>query len=376
MSLPRLYESDATSFGTKGLGAFQPTMCMVTEEINGEYELEMDITMDDPMFKYLQIGRIILAPHDANKDWQPFEIYSIENRLDGVAHVNAWHYNYVWDKYIIKPIPEQTRTVSDIASAIPSYVAGGFDASYFPNLIGGGGKINSAVFGTTEPMSFRKLIMKMIEVYDAEVIWGYILGASYTGAIAPYNTCYLVSQRGSNSDLVFRYGSNLVSMQREQTAEDVFTAIYPYWTGPGTNYSGDITVTLPEEILYVTSLSNYYRSRKLIIPLDLSDEFETQPTVTQLRNKAQAWLSANSPFSIPENIDVSVLQMDEEGMDSVATLVLGDTLTVAYYEMNIRVSARITKTVYNVLLDRYDSLSIGTAKNMNTAIKKVVGKIK
>ena len=41
---------------------------------------------------------------------------------------------------------------------------------------------------------------------------------------------------------------------------------------------------------------------------------------------------------------------------------LCDTLTVQYTKLGIRNTAKIVKTVYNVLLERYDSLTIGETK--------------
>ena len=173
----------------------------------------------------------------------------------------------------------------------------------------------------------------------------------------------------------WKYGTNIISMRREQTIEDdVFNAVYPWWKGEISGGSGETTVTLPEGILYRSSLSKNFGTVRLVHPLDLSKEFETQPSVVELRNKAQNWLYANAPTVIPENIDISVLQMDEEEKSSIAKLNLCDTLRIAYPEMGVNVSAKVTKVVFNVLLDRYDSISVGTTgKNMNRAIKKVVG---
>lgn len=368
MSYPILFKntelSESSPFQTRGLAVLQPLACVVTEERNGEYELEMDVNSESAGFYDLRIGRIIYAPHDSNGDWQPFEIYAISNQLNGIAYVNAWHVSYRLNKVIIKPFSLTSATPSDAISAINSNIAGttNIPFSIASNLT------SSNAFSVESPKTLREVLGgskgSMLDVWGGEWKWD-------------KKTCSLLSARGKDSGISLRYGTNITSMTREQSSEEIYTAVYPFWKGTekdADNNDVDVYVDLPEGILYKSDLSTYYSTMRLTISLDMSQEFETQPTTTELRAAAQAWLNANAKTAIPEDIDVSFLQMDENGKAAVNELSLCDTLTVSYPMMGVNVSAKVTKVVYNVLLDRYDSISIGTnSKNMNTAIKKVVG---
>ena len=57
-----LHESTEMSFTTNGLGALSDAItCEVTEERNGEFELEMEYPVTGIRYKELQLRRIILS---------------------------------------------------------------------------------------------------------------------------------------------------------------------------------------------------------------------------------------------------------------------------------------------------------------------------
>ena len=74
---PILFKTGETEFATNGLGRLGPIKCTVTEERNGQFELEMDIDVQDKHYKDIAEGRIIYAIHDDTKRPQPFDIYKI-----------------------------------------------------------------------------------------------------------------------------------------------------------------------------------------------------------------------------------------------------------------------------------------------------------
>ena len=46
-------------------------------------------------------------------------------------------------------------------------------------------------------------------------------------------------------------------------------------------------------------------------------------------------------------------------VDKVTTLALGDTVTVRFPLLNLVTKEKVVKAVYNVLLERYDSITVG-----------------
>ena len=67
---PILYPESETNFTTNGLGRLNPLMCHVTKERNGQYDLEMDIRIDDRHYADLKEYRIIYAPEE--RRWEDF----------------------------------------------------------------------------------------------------------------------------------------------------------------------------------------------------------------------------------------------------------------------------------------------------------------
>ena len=76
--IPILFKSDATDFTTNGIGRLTDAIrCTVTEERNGQYELEMQYPMDGQYYSEIRTSSIIAAvPYDGAKI-QAFQVYKI-----------------------------------------------------------------------------------------------------------------------------------------------------------------------------------------------------------------------------------------------------------------------------------------------------------
>lgn len=103
-----------------------------------------------------------------------------------------------------------------------------------------------------------------------------------------------------------------------------------------------------------------------IIPLDLSGEFENQPSADQLRERAEKYVEDNN-IGVP-TVSITVafqpLEQTEEYKD-IALLEkvnLCDTVTVEYPTLGVSATAKCVKTVYDVLKGKYTSIDLGDAK--------------
>ena len=94
--IPRLYESTETAFSTFGICPLgEATSCIVTEERNGQYVLEMEYPTDGTFFEELKVDRIILSQaHENDTQAQPFRIESISGDMGGIVTINAVHISY------------------------------------------------------------------------------------------------------------------------------------------------------------------------------------------------------------------------------------------------------------------------------------------
>lgn len=87
-----IHEKTAKTFDTFGLGALVPSHCVVEEELNGAYELEMKHPYDEGgKWKRIERGRIIYA--SASRGKQPFRIYYVKPSMKEIS-VNARHIFY------------------------------------------------------------------------------------------------------------------------------------------------------------------------------------------------------------------------------------------------------------------------------------------
>ena len=112
---PILFPSNETAFTSNGLGRLDPISCTVTEERNGQYELEMLVSIDDRHYSDIEEGRLLLARHDDTPDTQPFEIYYISRPLNGQVMVLAHHISYRTATITVMPFEASSITAALLA---------------------------------------------------------------------------------------------------------------------------------------------------------------------------------------------------------------------------------------------------------------------
>ena len=136
-------------------------------------------------------------------------------------------------------------------------------------------------------------------------------------------------------------------------AEDVPQIRVTYYDQNGTYVEGTVQ----------TATNSYSYNR--IIVLDATQDFNSTPTQAQLNTYASTYLTNNPPTpSVSVDVEFVPLWQTEEykefyGLEHVG---LCDTVEVIYPPLNIDVKAKVVRTVYNVLADRYDELTISTIK--------------
>lgn len=180
------------------------------------------------------------------------------------------------------------------------------------------------------------------------------------------------SRRGSDTGVVIRYGRDLTDVKKTSTTENLWTGIVPYWTG--LVGEAQVTVTLPEGAVYVATADSY--DNRMVIPVDFSSAFQSQPTEEQLRARAQSYVAANAETGIPASIDVSFVALwQTEEYKNVAPmqhLKLCDTVSVVHRALGVENQAKIVSVTYNVLLDRYDKMTIGEIRATLTDTIKAI----
>lgn len=342
--IPLLFEANATTFDSNGIGALADAVsCIVTEERNGMFELEMQYPVVGLHYAEIALSCIILAIPGDGSTRQPFRIYKITKPLNGIVTVYAQHISYQLSH--IPCMPFSANSAGLAMSGFKINAAESCPFEFWTDVTTAGD------YAHTVPVSIRSRLGgvegSILDIYGGEYEWdGY--------------TVKLHAARGVDNGVTLRYGKNITDLTQEESIASTITGVCPYWTG-----TDGITVTLPEKVLSAESAANFPYPRT--VPLDLSGEFEEKPTVEELRAKAQAYISKNS-IGVPTiSLDVSFVALwqteDYKDIAPLERVRLCDTVTVLFEKLGVSAKAKVITTVYNVLLDRYDSIQLGDAKS-------------
>jgi len=342
--IPVLFSADATDFGSNGIGALSDAIsCVVTEERNGEYTLEMEYPVDGQHYGQISNDCIIVAHCGDYRGKQAFQIYKISRPISGRVTISANHISYR-----LSLIPCSPFTASNVSSALAGFSTHATVASSFVYYTD---KTTSAMYVQSVPASIRSRLGgtegSILDVYGGEYEfdnWRVNLWAA----------------RGQNRGVTLRYGKNITDLTQEENIESTITGVYPYWANEDGEY-----VELPEKVLRAANASNFAYDR--IVPLDCSDHWEDKPTVAALRTYATSYLTRAGVGVPVVSITVSFVNLrDTEEYADVAALEaveLCDTLTVQYEKLGVSATAKVVKTVWDVLAERYQSLEVGDAKS-------------
>lgn len=341
----RLFLPTATSFSTNGEGVLSDALsCMITQELNGQYELAMRYPVGGMHYDGIGYRSIIVAPVDPLSADQAFRVYRITKPINGVVTVYARHIAYDLSGYIDTPFSAASLglALQGLAgNAVPAGCPFTFDSD----------KAVNSDFSVTAPMNIWSLLGgtsgSILDTYGGE--WEF---NNYS--------CYLWNRRGADRGVTIRYGKNMLNYEQDQNCEAVYTAVFPYWH----DTEGTTLVTLPEQIVAVEGTFDFTR----ILSLDLSDAFEEQPTEAQLRTRAQRYISSNN-VGVPTvswKVEFVRLEDSAEFPESlIETVALGDTVSVIFERYNVTASARVVAAEFNALpgVERFESITLGSVKS-------------
>ena len=341
--IPVLFAPNETSFLSNGLGTLSDAIsCIVTEERNGEYTLEMVYPVDGIHFSEIQHSSLIeVVPSDGATE-QLFRVYKITKPMNGRVTIYAEHISYQ-----LTHIPVYPFTAPNVVSALQgltTYAAETCPFTFWTD------KTTVANYSQVIPESIRARLGgqqgSILDVYGGEYEWD-----NYT--------IKLHGHRGANRGVTLRYGKNITDLQQEENIENTYTGVLPYWADAE---GGNAVYAAP---VYSDNAGNFpYKRTKTV---DFSASFENQPTAAQLTARAQAYILANN-IGIPKvSIKVSFVALwQTEEYKNIANLErvkLCDTLTIQFEKLGISATAKVIKTVYDVLKERYREIEVGEAKS-------------
>lgn len=354
--IPILYEKTESTFTHNGIGFLKDaTKCTVTEERNGSYECSLQYPITGQWYDQITEGCIVKAKANDTSEPQLFRIYKSSKPLKGIVTYSAEHISY--DLNGIPTLGFSVKNVTPQAAVTRAIQDAGLPSAF--TAISDISTLNSTTILT--PCSVRAILGGQAgSVLD---VWG--------GEFEFDNfVVKLHKHRGSDRGVSIEYGKNLKDLKQEANIADCYTHLMPY-----ARYSQDgegdekieVYVYLSEKVLPLNNAENIGHSKAYI--MDFTDRFGEGEAVTEeaLRAKATAYAAA-AELGVPKvNITVSFVQLwQTEEYKNIAPLervMMCDTVAVRFSKLGVTASAKVIKTTYNTLEEKYDSVELGDAKS-------------
>ena len=344
MSYPILYSPTETQFDHNGIGILSACVaCEVTEEANGAFELGLQYPIDGIHYEDITDRSIIKAKVDRFRDPQLFRVYAISKPMSGIVTVLAQHISYDLSGIPVKPFSAKNATSAMTGLKTNAVVDCPF--TFWTNLEENGN------FSVSVPSSIRSRLgadeTSILSVFGGEFEFD-----NYSVKLHNY--------RGANRGVSIRYGKNLTNIQQDQNCSNIATGVYPYWLQEA---EGKKTlIELPEKIVNTPGMHDFVK----IVTVDLSGEFDEPPTVDQLREATNKYISENN-LGVPiVSLTVSYAQLEEteeyKHLKLLERVSLCDTVNVEFPALKVSATAKAVKMVHDVLADRVKSVTLGSVR--------------
>lgn len=358
MSIMILHDKTNNNWNSQGLGPLHEAMNpKVTRERNGVYDLTFSYPVKGVLFNELLMGRWIVA--DAGPSLiakaQRFEIAEITKPKNGIVTVYCEHYRYQFLRSIVKLGSKfENITAQAALNQLKDRMEPKGDFTFYSDVA------TKSSIDFTDPAKFK----------NAQEVLGGVQGSILDNFGGEYlfnnNQVRLLAKAGIERNVIIAYGKNLTDISQEESIENTFTSVYGWAKLDGED--GQI-ITLPETYLDSEYVNNYTQRR--IQMVDFSDK--KPENVSALREMVKSYIKTNKVGVPKVNIKTSYVDLASSVMDeqlkNLEELDLCDWVTVLFNELGINTSAQIIKTVWNVTLDKFDSLELGeAATNMSKVI--------
>lgn len=321
-----IHEKTAKTFDTFGLGALVPSHCVVEEELNGAYELELKHPYDDGgKWKRIERGRILCA--STPRGMQPFRIYYVKPTMKEIA-VNARHIFYDLLDNQCEPISHSGTATAALAAMQTAFA--------YPMPFSFDTDISLTGTLTTGRMNPVQALLS-----DDEEATSFVKG--YGGELL--RDGFRVSVKaalGQDRGVSIRYGKNLVGLEVTEDESEVKTRIICY----GKN--GSVTLDSPHINDYI-----YPKIHTLT---------EENKSISEVQEEAQALLDGGCDIpSINIKVDFVALEKTVEYREYAVLeeVFLGDMVTVINTRMDFQKQAKVISYEWDCLLEQYNDVELG-----------------
>lgn len=355
--IPILYKQDAKA---KIGWLAEASDCQCTEERNGVFELEFQYPMLGRYAAELVINRYVKAKPNANGKNQFFHIRKVSKPINGMFIISCEHISYALSGY---PVP----TVSASGNA---QVAINAILTAAKNQLG---KDTGFSVATTDITLSSSIALTNV---SARAALGGVSGSVldvYGGEYEFDNhTIKLHKARGKDRGVRIAYGRNMTELKCDIDMDSAYTGIYGYVKTDKVDLHSYKAVTNSSGI-----------NAKTLIR-DFSSDFsggDSKITQSGLDSAVAAYAAANDINSPTVSMTVSFVDLSQSpeyaSFSALESVSLCDTVQIYHKDLNINIKAKVIKTVYDVLRERYTSIDLGSPRaNFADVIKQTVNEAK
>lgn len=349
--IPILLKQDAK---TKIGWLAEAISCRCTEERNGIYELELQYPMLGTYAADLVIDRYIKAKPNSTGDNQLFHIRKVSKPINGMFTVSCDHVSYALSGY---PVP----TVSASGNA---QVAINAVLTAAKNQLGKDTRFSAA------PTDIALSSSISLANVSARAALGGVQGSilqTYGGEYEFDNyTIKLHKSRGQDRGVRISYGRNMTDLKCEIDMDSAYTGIYGYVKNDDIDLKSYVSVTNSSGI-----------NAKTLIR-DFSSDFSgDEITQAKLDSAVSAYVSKNDINSPSVSMTVSFVDLSQSpeyaSFSALEAVNLCDTVKIYHKDLDIDIKAKVIKTTYDVLRERYTSIELGSPRaNFADVIRQTV----
>lgn len=373
---PVLYDSSERIYRDNGIGRLSDCItCEVEQSTTSEYTLTLEYPIAGAHAEDLVVENIITAMPETDASRQAFRIAEVEKTAEGIITVKANHISYDLLKrqvltgpgMIVQPgaaaameaiglhvIPRSTLDEFSFETDIES------TAQWKPNKM--------------PPGSVREMLGgregSILDTFGGQFEWD-----NYR--------VILHKQRGVDNGVRIEYGKNMTDMNDETDSSGAYGCVFPFYYKEGANIritSGAVTWKAGD-MLYLADQEDPV----LPIPgatvegcaaMDLTEFFDDPPTsFAALRSMALQKLPGyrGVPAQSTKAKFIPLWQTVEYADLNGQEVHLYDIVRIKYPGMHVDVMAVVTKTNFNVLTEKYNSIEVGTSSSLFDTISDMIG---
>lgn len=352
--IPKIYDSGYNYIGVlpdciKGIAI---------EERNGMCEIEITYPIFSPNWEAFKRGNIVVADVNDTLKAQMFRIYKISKPISGKINIYARHIFFDLSRDLIEGLELNNASCEYALNEL-------FRNSQFSKDFRGHSDIVNA-------QNYKMTTVNLIKAIGGHE--GSILDTYGTGAeiLRDNKNVYVLNKRGRDNGVTIEYAKNMTGLNIEFDDSNLITRIKAIakYTDESSN---EIIVESNPRYVDSPKINDY--ETPFITEIDFSSEFENGviPTPTKLKELAERYFRDNKCDEVKLNIKVEFIPLSrcvgyEDIQDKIS---LCDIVTIKDYRYKLDTQAKVIKTYYDFLSEKYDKMELGEPK---TSLGDLTGK--